>query len=205
MTNKLQTYLFQITKKHKRLLSAQIVNTALLDPLPFYFGNPANVDSFLEIYGFKAPASKIKNLPENFILKKLGSDTIEARGEYNIPEFDAMIKMIPKTKPENQLDVIDDATKSILMKNLKNKALAWSENKITNKEFVNEIEILFESRFIEIEGVEQGTFQEIQFIIPQWVKKLVNFWFENSISDQEFINALEYLLEVKLDTSDDPY
>ncbi|MCJ8270019.1 MAG: methyltransferase domain-containing protein, partial [Psychrosphaera sp.] len=41
----------------------------------------------------------------------------------------------------------------------------------------------------EIEGVEQGSFQEIQFNIPKWAKQLVGFWSEDSISDQEFINA----------------
>ena len=194
-----------IYEKSKRLFSAKIINTALLDPLPFYFGNPANDDSFFEIYGFKSPAAKIMNLPENFILKKIGSDSIEERGEYNIPDFDAMIKMIPKTKTENQLGATDDATKSILMKILKNKAFAWGENEITNKEFINEIEILFESRFIEIEGAEQGAFQEYHFTIPQWVKKLVDFWSEESISDQEFISAIEYVLELEISKKDIPY
>ena len=51
---------------------------------------------------------------------------------------------------------------------------------------------------IGIGNVEQGSFQEIQFIIPQWAKKLVNFWFENSIADEEFFNAIEYVLQIQI-------
>jgi len=185
-------------ENHKRLLSAKIINTTLHDPQPFYFGNPINDKSFLEIYGYNAPHAQSKKLPENFMLKKIGSDIIEERGEYNNPDFDAMIKMIP----ENQVDIYDDEiqiederTKLELIQSFKNQAFGWKNNKLTDKEFLNEIEVLFESRIVEIDGVEQDSFKEIQFIIPQWVKKLVVFWYDNSISDEEFINAIKFVLE----------
>jgi len=189
-------------QKQKRLMSAKIINTTLLDPLPIYFGKPANENSFLEIYGYDAPTARIKKVPQNFMLKAIGSDTIEQRGEYNNFEFDAMIKMIPDKKSENQMDSNSEKqinnfekTKSQLIKNFKNKAVAWEKNNISDAEFLNEIEILFESQLLEIRGIEYETFQEFQFIIPQWVKKLVDFWFDNSISDEEFINAIEYVLK----------
>jgi len=110
--------------------------------------------------------------------------------------------MIPKAETEIQLDVNgktpnDDFERSKLelIQIFKNKALAWEKNKLTDEEFLDEIEILFESRLIEIGLLEQGSFQEIEFIVPHWVKKLVGFWFEDLISDQEFINAIEYILE----------
>jgi len=182
-------------EKQKRLMSAKIINTTLLGHLPFYFGTPANEKSFLEIYGYDAPFAQTKKLPDNFMLKKIGTDFIEKRGEYNNLQFDAMIKIIPDTKPTNQLGENDETIKSELINKFKNKAIAWEKNKLTDEEFLNEIEILFESRLLEIRGVEQGTFQEIQFIIPQWIKKLVAFWFDDSISDEEFIIAIEYVLK----------
>jgi len=189
-------------EKLRRLLSAKIVNSRLLDPLPFYFGNPANENSFLEIYGYDAPLATTKKLPENFMLKKIGSDTIEKRGEYNNLEFDAIIKILPKIKPENLM--VDDDKKSIdnyedinseLLNNFKNKAREWGEKKLSDEKFIDEIEILFVSGLIEIRGVDQDSFKEIKFVIQPWVKKLVGFWHENSISDHEFINAIEYVLE----------
>ena len=80
---------------------------------------------------------------------------------------------------------IFERTKSDLIENFKNKANSWQKNKLTNEEILHEIEILIESGLIEISGVKQDSFNQFEFIIPQWVKKLVNFWFENYISDQE--------------------
>jgi len=199
-------------KKYKKLLSAKIINTTLLDPIPFYFGEPVDENSFLEIYGYDAPTARIKKLPQNFMLKMIGSEPIEARGEYNNLDFNAMIKMIPKTKPENQVDENietnndnDEITKSDLIKKFKNKAIDWKKNKLTDQELINEIEIIFESSLIEIIGIEQDSFQEYQFRVPQWVKKLVDFWSMNSISDQEFINAIKYILESNLSENLSPY
>jgi len=192
-------------QKQKMLMSAKIINTTLLGHLPFYFGTPANEKSFLEIYGYDAPFAQTKKLPDNFMLKKIGTDFIEERGEYNNLQFDAMIKIIPDTKPENQLDANDQTIKSELINKFKNKAIAWEKNKLTDEEFLNEIEILFESRLIEIKGVEEGSFQEISFIIPQWIKNLVNFWDENSISDEEFIIAIEYVLKITISESQTGY
>ena len=185
-------------EKHQLIISAKIINTALLDPKLFDFRKTVNEESFLEVYGYNAPFAQSKNLPENFMLKKIGSDTIEERGEYNNLEFDAMIKMLPKEKLKNQLDVDDEKTKSGLIQSFKNKALTWGENELTDEAFLDEIEILFESRLVEIGLLELGSFQEIEFTIPNWVKKLVVFWNEDSISDEEFINAIEFVLKSEI-------
>jgi len=60
-------------QKNKRILSAKIINTTLLDPIPLYFGNPANEKSYLEIYGYDAPFAQSNILSKNFLLKKIGS------------------------------------------------------------------------------------------------------------------------------------
>ncbi len=185
-------------EKNKRLISAKIVNSSFLDPQPIHFGNPGNEKSFLEIYGYDAPQTKSKKLAQNFMLKQIGSDNIEERGEYNDLDFDAMIKMLPIQKTVNQPDKTnenDDRIKSILISSLKSKANAWAENQITDEKFLTEIEILFESRIIELDNLEQGSFQQHQFVMPSWVKNISKFWFDNSISEQEFINAIKYVLE----------
>ncbi len=184
-------------QNQKRLFSAKIVKTKLLDPQPFYFGNPVNEKSFLEIYGYDAPYAQPKNLPENFVLKKIGSDIIEQRGEYNIPEFDAMLKLIPDLPILNEFES-DEKIETELIKSFKNQARNWEQNSITDERFLQEIEVIFESRVIEIYGIELGAFQEIQFQVPQWLKKLVSFWSDDSISDDEFLNAIEYLLSTNI-------
>ena len=137
------------------------------------------------------------------MLKKIGSDSIEERGEYNNLDFDAMIKILPDQKitipQESSIENDDEQRlKSMLISSLKNKANAWAENQLTDEEFLDEIEILFESRIIEIDSLEQGAFQLIQFVMPQWVKTISKYWFENSISDQEFFNAIEFVLKSQI-------
>ncbi len=191
-------------KKQKNLISAKIINTTLLDPRPFYFGDPGNEKSFLEVYGYDTPSTALIKLPENFMLKKIGSDIIEVRGEYNIPEFDAMLKMISDLPIQNEFES-NEKIESELIKNFKIQARNWEQNSITNEKFLDEIEIIFESRVIEIYGIEMGSFQEIQFKVPQWMKKLVSFWSNDSISDEEFLNALEYVISSNISKNPDSY
>ena len=40
--------------------------------------------------------------------------------------------------------------------------------------------------------------------IPQWIKVVAGFWAENKITDQEFIEALEFLIESEIIKVDDP-
>jgi len=192
-------------ENYKRLMSAKIINPTLLDPVPFYIGNPTNENSFLEIYDYNEPSAYSKNLPQNFILKKIGSEPIEKRGEYNNLVFDAMIKVLNDTQPKNQLGPNDKTEldnfkkiKSELIISFKSKAHDWINEKLSDKELLDEIEILFESRLIEIGGIEQGSFKEYNFVIPEWVKKLVDFWVENSTTDQELLNAIEYIFQIQI-------
>ena len=37
-----------------------------------------------------------------------------------------------------------------------------------------------------------------EFTLPSWLKNTSKFWISNSITDQEFINAIEYLLEIQV-------
>lgn len=191
-------------QNQKQLFSAKIINTTLLDPQPFYFGNPANEKSFLEIYGYDAPNAQPKKLPKNFLLKKIGVDKIEERGEYNILEFDAMLKMIPDSPTLNE-HASNEKIELELITNFKDKARYWEQNSITDEKFIQEIKVIFESRVIEINGIDPSSFQEIQFQVPQWLKKLVNFWADDSISDKEFLNALEYMLSSTISKNLDSY
>jgi len=38
----------------------------------------------------------------------------------------------------------------------------------------------------------------IDLEIPIWVKQLINHWINNSISNQEFFNAIEFILQSQI-------
>jgi len=186
----------------ERLLSAKIVNVTLLDPNPIFFGEEGNDDSFLEIYGHNMPNIRDKNLPENFILKKIGSDIVEERGEYNNLEFMAMIKMTSKPFSESfEIKQYHDVEieKIEAIKSFKNNAFAWKQNRISDDDFSKEIEFLVMENIINVAGIAPYTFGEYDFTLPDWMKNLVAFWSNNAISDKEFMNAIEYILELQLD------
>jgi len=188
--------------KQENLLSAKIVNVTLLDSRPIFFGKEGNDDSFLEIYGHNMPHIRDKNLPENFILKKIGSDIVEERGEYNNLEFMAMIKVISKPFSESfEIKQYPDVEREKIeaIKSFKNNAFAWKQNRISDKDFSKELEILVMVNIINVAGIEPNTFGEYDFTIPDWMKNLVDFWFKNAISDKEFMNAIEYILELQMD------
>ncbi len=186
----------------ERLLSAKIVNATLLDIRPIFFGEEGNDDSFLEVYGHNMPNIRDKNLPENFILKKIGSDIVEERGEYNNLEFMAMIKMTSKPFSESfEIKQYQDVEREKIevIKSFKNNAFAWKQNRISDKDFSKELEILVMTDIINVAGIEPNTYGEYDFTIPDWIKNLVDFWSRNAISDKEFMNAIEYILELQLD------
>lgn len=116
------TFSFGIWNKNPQYLAL----TATLS-INEFIGEPINEKSFLEIFGYNAPFSQSIKLPQNFILKKIGSDIIEERGEYNNLEFEAMIKMIPENKSENNSELIGniEKNKSELIQSFKNNAMTW--------------------------------------------------------------------------------
>jgi len=198
--------------RHGWILSAKIINSTLSSPLPIFFGNPINDESFLEVYGYDAPHGRTKNLPENFILKKIGTDVVEERGEYNNLEFMAMIKIIEKTSSDFEdfssmqvEDSINEKKKNELLKSFKNNAFAWKNNAQNNHDFLNEIKTLMEFRIIQLPNLEVEFFEEYTFIIPNWFKKVVGYWIEDDISDIEFINGIKFILESQLNEQINSY
>ena len=199
-------------EKLKNLISATIVNTTLYDPQPIFFGDAINDESFLEFYETKIPNSNIKHLPKNFILKKINSGIPNEKDEYNNYDFLATIKEIDNI----QLDKFDSPsiekileqnkkTYSEIIKDFKTNSIEWKNNVQSDQDFLDEIEILLVSGIIEINGVEPYTFGEIDFVISNWVKILVVFWSDDSISDQEFVDAIEFILELQIETEDYSY
>ena len=186
----------------ERMLSAKIVNVTLLDPNPIFFGKQGNDDSFLAIYGHDMPFIGFRNLPENFILKKIGTDKIAERGEYNNFEFMAMIKKNAVPFSENfETNLFQDveSEKIEVIKSFKNYAFAWKQNRISDNDFSKELEILVMTNIIKVAGMEANTSGEYDFTVPNWIKNLIGFWSNNAISDKEFMNAIEYILELQMD------
>jgi len=75
---------------------------------------------------------------------------------------------------------------------IKNNAMWWSAEKITDDEFALGVDwLIFEGLLNESSSVSENN-------IPFWFKNTANYWAHGLISETEFLNSLEYLLEHNL-------
>ena len=72
----------------------------------------------------------------------------------------------------------------------------WITNQISDLEFLEGIDFLFEKQIISIP--ERDMISESQWRIPQWVKISTGWWYEEKISDDEFLNMIENLVKRKI-------
>ena len=79
---------------------------------------------------------------------------------------------------------------------IKNNADWWSTNQISDSEFLEGIDFLFEKQIVSVP--ERDTINESQWNIPSWVKISVGWWHEEKISDDEFLNIIENLVKRKI-------
>ena len=110
---------------------------------------------------------------------------------------------IEKLREKYSLDIFENPTKKPdflqnLEKNtipdwIKNGAGWWSDNKISDDEFISGIEYLIENNVIKITA--QNNNEDSLNTIPDWIKNSAGWWSDNKISDDEFISGIEYLIE----------
>jgi len=85
---------------------------------------------------------------------------------------------------------------------VKNVAGWWASGLITENEFLTGIEYLINSNIILLDFVPCNDAIQSQFkttkSVPDWIKNNASWWSENLISDIDFINGLQYLIEYKI-------
>ena len=74
---------------------------------------------------------------------------------------------------------------------IKNNAKWWSDETITDDEFVKAIEFLIKEKII---SIKQGPSTDASSDIPPWVKTNAGWWSDGMISDKEFIQSIEYMV-----------
>ena len=72
----------------------------------------------------------------------------------------------------------------------------WSTDQISDSEFLEGIDYLFEKGILSVPS--KDTFAESQWYIPQWVKVSSGWWYKEKITDDEFLNIITNLVERKI-------
>jgi len=72
----------------------------------------------------------------------------------------------------------------------------WATNQISDLEFLEGIDFLFEKQIISVP--EQNLISESKWKIPKWVKVSAQWWTDEKISDDDFLNMIENLVKRKI-------
>ena len=77
---------------------------------------------------------------------------------------------------------------------IQNTALWWSENNISDLEFINALEFLINNEII---SITYGNISNVekQETIPLWIKNNAKWWSEGQIDDKIFFQGIEYLVQ----------
>ena len=109
-------------------------------------------------------------------------------------------ELINKLKDTN---IINESTKVNFLKQVseesvpdwvRNTALWWSDDLITDEEFVNGIQFLINEGIIQVTS-ESPTKPTETHDVPEWIKNTAGWWATNQVSDKEFLNGIKWLIE----------
>ena len=80
---------------------------------------------------------------------------------------------------------------------IKNNAAWWTQDKISDTDFIQGIEYLVQKKIINpvVSDTVQTTNTENTDVIPNWVRNNSKWWSAGLISDEEFLSAIGYLIE----------
>ena len=85
---------------------------------------------------------------------------------------------------------------------VRNSATWWSEGKISDKEFFDSLSYLINEGIVDLglggSGDRTGVSFDVTQEIPEWVKIVAGSWAKELTSSQEFVDAIEFLIENKI-------
>ncbi|MCE2505375.1 MAG: peptidase [Nitrosopumilaceae archaeon] len=76
---------------------------------------------------------------------------------------------------------------------IKQNADWWATEQISDSEFLEGIDFLFEKQIVSVPARE--VVSESQWKIPSWVQIPASWWYEEKISDEQFLNIIENLVQ----------
>jgi len=129
-------------------------------------------------------------------------DLIVRTWDPNLSSLDMIIRnafeVVPGTVIESQVPnyeqpQIEELQSQSIPKWIKNNAAWWSEQQISDSDFVSGIEYLIKNGIINVPGVEVGT-DSASTEIPEWIKNTAGWWADSLITDGDFTEAMQWLV-----------
>ena len=73
----------------------------------------------------------------------------------------------------------------------------WSQNEISEDDFVDGMKYLIEHDIMDVSQKQRVSILEPmpEVVIPDWIKNNASWWADDLVSDQEFVKAIEWLMD----------
>jgi len=79
---------------------------------------------------------------------------------------------------------------------IKNNANWWSHDEISDDDFVAGMKYLIERDMIDVTPHKVTILEPVhELVLPVWVKNNAGWWADGLVSDQEFVQAIEWLID----------
>ena len=78
---------------------------------------------------------------------------------------------------------------------IKNNAEFWAQDKIDDATFISGIQFLIKNGILDIPPTTENNLDSTSDEIPSWIKGNAEFWAQGLISDDDFLNGIQYLVQ----------
>ena len=123
--------------------------------------------------------------PNNQVTQNYLTSLEKIKKKYSLSVFES-----PTKKPDF-LQKIDDR---VIPFWIKNNAEWWSDDKISDADFITGIEYLINNQIINLSSQNINK-ENSSDIIPPWIKNNAEWWSAGKIPDVDFLSSLKYLIE----------
>jgi len=181
-------------------------NVSPLDPsnlnkssmLEFYKALEINPNSVLALNGM---GLGFGNFGEYSVAEQYFKKALEINPDNEVTQN--YLYSLEKIKKKYSLNIFEDpTTKPDFLQKIeerkipywvKNNAGWWSEDKISDTDFITGIEYLIKNKIISISS--QTNKENLSDVIPPWIKNNAGWWSAGKISDEDFLSGIKYLIE----------
>jgi len=124
---------------------------------------------------------------------ELGKYTI--RGEYK--GYDIGQTYVKLVEPGTSTPQIEPEIKKEKIPGwIKNNAKWWAEGQIGDSDFVGGIQHMIKEKIINIPNLPPPSSETAEEKVPDWIKTNAKWWADGLISEDDFVQAIEYLVKV---------
>jgi len=135
-----------------------------------------------------------KEMATTNMIVRSWDDFLNSYDTHILKAFEVVSETIEESStPTFEAPVIEELESQGIPKWIKNNAAWWSEQQISDSDFISGIEYLIKNGIINVSGVEVGT-SSASTEIPDWIQNNAGWWAESLITDGDFVQAMQWLI-----------